>query len=125
MNGRMRFKTKAHNRYGKRHVAGEMTKVEELYAQNLQLRYMAGEIAAWGFERFKLRLADGCFYTPDFHILHNDGSLELIDVKGTGPVDDKSIVKAKVAAQEFFMFVFVMDQQQTRKNGGGFKRREF
>lgn len=124
MNG-FRFKTRAHNRYGKRHTPGEMTRVELKYADALEARKLAGEIVAWGFEKFKFRLADGCFYTPDFHVLHNDGSLEFIDTKGTGPVDDKSIVKGKVAAQEFWMFTFVMLQQQTKKQGGGWARREF
>lgn len=124
MNG-FRFKTKAHNRYGKRHTPGEMTRAELRYADELEQRREAGTITAWGFEKFKFRLADGCFYTPDFHVVHNDGSMEFVDVKGTGPVDDKSIVKAKVAAEEFWMFLFVMEQQQTKKNGGSWKRREF
>ena len=112
-------------RYGKRHVPGVMNKTEEKFADLLQERKKNGEVIEWLFESVTLKLADGCRFTPDFFVVLADGSIELIDVKGTGPVDDKSIVKIKCAAERFFEFRFVMEKQQTRKNGGGWKRTEY
>lgn len=120
------FKSASHSRYGRRQrKPGEMTKAEQKYADTLQLRKLAGEIVEWHYEAVTLKLADNCRYTPDFSVLLNDGTKEFVDVKGTGPVDDKSIVKIKVAAEKFFEYRFVMERERTKKNGGGFVRTEY
>lgn len=124
MNG-FRFKAKSQGRYGKRHKPGEMNKTEERYASELAIRQEAGEITGWWFEPVRFVLAQLCTFTPDFGILHNDGSMEFVDVKGGGPIQDDSIVKIKAAAEKFWMFQFASEQQQTKKQGGGWKRREF
>jgi hypothetical protein len=49
----------------------------------------------------------------------------MIDVMGTGPIDDKAVVKIKAAAERFYWFTWSMAIEQTKKNGGGFKRRSF
>jgi hypothetical protein len=54
-----------------------------------------------------------------------DGTMEFIDCKGSGPMDDKSRVKVKCAAEKFPQFLFAIEQRQTKKNGGGWKREEF
>jgi hypothetical protein len=121
----MRFKSKSHNRYGKRLKTGQRTKVEILYGDLLQADLLAGSILRWGYQTTTFRLADDLRYTPDFDILRLDGSLLFVDVKGTGPIDDKAIVKIKTAAELFWWFDFVMDIQQPKNLGGGFKRRAF
>ena len=112
-------------RYGGRRKPGEMTKAEQAYADQLEARKIASEIIRWDFEAMTFKLADGCRYTPDFAVWLANGEMELIDVKGTGPVDDKSIVKAKVAAERFPMFRFVMERQRPKKDGGGWHRQEY
>ena len=41
----------------------------QTYAQTLELRKAAGEVAWYKFEGLKFRLADNTFYTPDFAVL--------------------------------------------------------
>lgn len=126
MTFRPRFRGKpGMTKYGKRHKPGEMNNTEGEYATLLYARMLQGEILTFEFEAIKLKLADLCFYTPDFYVMHTDGSIEFIDVKGSGPIDDKSIVKIKCAAEKFWMFAFVMEQKQTKKNGGHWKRTEY
>lgn len=125
----MRFKFKSKTgvgkQYGKRHTPGQMNKTEERYAAILQLRKLAGEIVDWQFEAVKFQLAKLCTYSPDFMIFYPDGRIEFIDVKGSGIIDDKSIVKIKCAAEKFYAFDFVMEIEQAKKSGGGYKRVEY
>jgi len=120
-----RFMRSDNTRYGKRHKPGVMNQTETAFADLLQARKLAGEIIDFQFEAITFKLADGCRYTPDFAIWLADGSMELVDCKGAGPVDDKSRVKVKVAAEKFPMFLFVIEQRQAKKLGGGWKREEF
>jgi hypothetical protein len=62
-----------------------------------------------------LKLADDCRYTSDFMVLNTDGTLDLIDTKGAGPIDPTSLVKIRCAADQFPMFNFHVMQKQ--KNG--------
>jgi len=119
------FRAKVGARYGRRHTPGEMNKTEERYAGVLQLQKHAGEIIDWHFECHRFKLAADLVYTPDFGVLHVDGSYELIDVKGSGPIDAKSIVKIKAAAEKFHWFRWTMVMEQKKESGGGTKRREF
>lgn len=112
-------------KYGKRHKPGVMNQTESLYAEQLYLRKLTGEVIEWWFEAFTFKLADDCRYTPDFAVLLADGTLEFVDTKGGGPIDPKSLVKIKVAAEKFPMFKFVIERRQAKKNGGGFVRTEF
>lgn len=125
--GRNRFAArKDASKYGKRHVDGKMNQTESAYAEILEARKIKGEIVEWRFERTTLKIADDrCSYTPDFEVIYIDGSKEYIDCKGAGPVDDKSIVKIKVAANLFWEFRFAIEKRQTKKNGGGWKRTEY
>lgn len=119
------FRAKTEGRYGKRHVAGQMNGVESDYAALLENRRIAGEVLAWWFEPMSLRLADGCHYTPDFLVLLPDLSAEFVDTKGAGPLDAKGQVKLKVAAETLWPFKFVQEKKRTKKEGGGWERREF
>lgn len=120
-----KFKAGDRSKYGKRHKPGEMNATEAAYAVLLQARKDAGEITDWLFEAFTLKLAEGCRYTPDFSVYFADGTMEFVDAKGGGPIDPKSVVKIKCAAERFFMFTFVIEQKQAKKAGGGWKRTEF
>lgn len=86
------------------HKTGEMNQYERAYAKVLDDRLKAGEIAAYAFERYKLRLSTNCFYTPDFMVVRADGVLEFHEVKGFWEEDAR--VKIKVAA-DMFPHVFV------------------
>lgn len=120
-----RFMRGDNTKYGKRHVPGQMNKTEQAYAAMLDERKATGEVIRWEFESMTFKLAHDCRYTPDFAIWLSDGSMELVDCKGGGPMDDKSRVKARVAAEKFPMFRFVIEQKQAVKSGGGWKREEF
>ncbi len=103
-----------------------MNKTEEAYAERLEARKALGEVLAWYFEPVKFKLADSaCGYTPDFMVLLANGSIEFVDAKGGGPMDDKSRVKVKVAADRYWWFQFVIEQRQSKSKGGGWKREEF
>jgi hypothetical protein len=93
--------------------AGTMNKLETAYANTLELRKRAGEVAWYKFEGIKLRLADSTFLTPDFAVMLSDCSIELHDCKGFMMEDAN--VKIKVAAS-LYPFVFRI----VRKAKGGF-----
>lgn len=99
--------------------AGAMNKTEAAYAEHLEARRRAGEVAWFKFEGVKLRLADNCFLTVDFAVMLADGSLELHDVKGSRAIyADDAKVKMKVAA-EAYPFVFRVAFPRQKKLGGG------
>lgn len=119
------FLKRDNTRYGKRHKPGEMNQTETAYADGLQARKLAGEVIDFQFEAVTFKLATDCRYTPDFAIWLADGSMEFVDAKGGGPMDEKSRVKCKVAAEKFPQFTFVIEQKQAKKHGGGWKREVF
>lgn len=97
---------------------GEMNKTEAAYASELRLREIAGEVAWFAFEAWKLRLANNTFYTPDFAVMLADGTLEVHEVKGHW--EDDARVKIKVAASIYpFRFVGI------QKDKTGWKLEEF
>lgn len=120
-----RFIKRDNTRYGKRHVPGVMNQTENAYASILEQRKAIGEVIRWEFEAMTFKLAPLCSFTPDFMVWLTDGSMEFVDVKGCGPIDDKSTVKIKTAAEKFPMFSFVQEKKQLKRDGGGFVRRDF
>ena len=54
---------------------------EARYYCELKLRVRAGDIVGFGIQP-KYKFPCGITYVADFKILHNDGSFEIIDVKG-------------------------------------------
>lgn len=126
MDAMTRFNFRRDNtKYGKRHTPGVMNGTETAYAELLHIRKLSGEIVDWLFESVTFKLADDTRYTPDFAVLFNDGTMEFVDAKGGGPIDPKSLVKIKCAAEKFFQFRFCIEQKQSKKNGGGWTRKEF
>lgn len=113
---------------GRLHVSGAANKTETRYAAELEARKLAGEILWYRFEGFKVRLADGAFYTPDYALMTADGMLECHEVKA-GKIDaggtlqmlceEASKVRVKVAA-EMYPFAFRFAVERPRKAGGGF-----
>lgn len=102
-----------------------MNRTEEAYSTILQGLKLTGLIVEWWFEAHTLRLADRSTFTPDFSVLHPDGSFEFIDVKGGGPIEGKSATKIRVAAEIHYAFRFSTMQLLAKKHGGGWKRTEF
>lgn len=97
---------------------GELNKTEQEYQNLLEVRKIAGEIVWYKFEGIKLRLADNCFYTPDFAVMLANGQIELHEVKGHW--NDDARVKIKVAAAAYpFRFVAI------KKKGKGWETEEF
>ena len=81
-----------------------MNKTERNYAGHLEMLKKAGEIKDWKHEPFNLRLADNCYYRPDFAVLTNNNHIEIHEVKGRWR--DDALVKIKVASEHFPWFTF-------------------
>ena len=105
-----------------RPVPGKMNRTEAAYAATLELDRISGAIVLYAFDAVKFRIADKCWYTPDFLVVLPDGRVELHEVKGFWRED--AIVKVKVAADKY-PFRFVAVTKQSRKLGGGWTFREF
>lgn len=98
---------------------GVMNKTEAAYvAEVLNARYLNNEIENWWYESFKLRLADGAWYTPDFAVLLHDGTWEMHEVKGF--VREAAMVRIKVAAEKYPLRFFMCFKKKKRDGGGWF-----
>ena len=107
------------------HNRSQMNATEALYELQL-MALRASRVITW-FEfqcwRFKVGKDGGgtdAWYTPDFGLMYADGHLEAVDVKGSGPIQEASLVRIKAAAMRH-PIQFVIAQKQ--KNGE-FERRE-
>lgn len=76
-----------------------MNKLEQRYADRLELEFQRGQIKGFGFQRYTFRLADDTRFTPDFHVVTLDDVLEFHETKGF--MRDDAHVKLKVAAEMF------------------------
>ncbi len=121
MPGMIRMKAKWKNRSRKR---GEMNKLEQAYDAHLRLMKLAGEIADYRHELFKIRLAENTTLTVDFIVFTNDGFIECHDCKGSF-FPEHNRVKWKVAIEQCPWFIFVLVRQRAKKNGGGFEYERF
>lgn len=95
-----------------------MNKTERAYADDLELRRLAGEILRWRFEPLKFRIGHACFYTPDFEVVLPDGTVQYHEVKGFWRDDAR--VKIKAVASLFNDRHF----QAVQKAGMGWKVEE-
>lgn len=114
---------------GRTKKRGKMNRTEAKYASELEERKTAGEIVAYWYEPFSLRLSNPdegqpARYTPDFLILMPDGLTYVDDVKGSGLDDTAAAVRAKTAAEIYPLWVFRIVKQRRVKDGGGWKIRE-
>lgn len=101
---------------------GQMNKTEAEYAEFLERRKWAGEVAWYKFEGVKLRLADNTFYTPDFAVMLAAGEFQLHEVKGHW--QDDARVKIKIAA-DLYPFEFIAFRKRSKREGGGFSEERF
>lgn len=101
---------------------GERNKLEASYEQHLECRKQSGEIRWYTFEGIKFRLADNCFYTPDFIVMLSDCEIQAHECKSVWRDDAK--VKMKMAA-EIYPFRFVAVYALSKKEGSGFRYEEF
>lgn len=95
----------------RRHELGRMNKLEAAYeAQVLMPLKLAGEVASYGFECLRLRLASNTTYTADFMVQAASGALELHEVKPWsgklgGPFwEEDARLKWKIVAEEYPCF---------------------
>jgi hypothetical protein len=96
-----------------------MNKTEQAYADLLERNKLyVGDFVWWAFEAMKFKLAPNTFYTPDFVVMLDDGTIELHEVKGHW--EDDARVKIKVAAS-MFPFTFKAFRALPKKQGGGFR----
>lgn len=102
--------------------AGTMNSMEAKYAEHLATLQIAGDVLFYKFEGIKLRLAENCFYTPDFLVQTADEVIELHECKGMWMGDAR--VKIKVAAA-MYPFRFIAVRPRPKKHGGGWSREEF
>ena len=86
---------------------GIMNRMEEAFAERLELLKKSGEISDYRFEAATLRLAPKTTYTPDFLVVSDH--IILYEVKGFRR--DDAMVKLKVAAKMFPFFEFILVTQ--------------
>lgn len=77
---------------------GGMNGLETAFAQQLKYRKQAGEIVWWAFEPFRIRLADGTFYRPDFVSVDPEGRTSIYECKGH--MREAARVRLKVAVEK-------------------------
>lgn len=92
------------------HTPGAMNKLEQAYAEHLNLRKLAGEVLGWWFEAVNLRLAKNTHLRIDFMVQLADGSIEFHEVKGHW--EDDSRAKVKIAASQYPLFRIVAVQRR-------------
>jgi hypothetical protein len=102
-----------------------MSRPEVLMSDWLVIQKALGKIRDFGFESENLRLADRCFYRPDFLIKMLDDSRAFVEVKGEKQWDD-AVVKYKCAAEmyddPFFLAVYKKKRWKIRQlPGPGFR----
>ena len=88
------------------------SKWERERAAVLSMQQMGRAIQSWKHEGIRLKLADGAWYKPDFMVTHNDGGIELEEVKGFWR--EAARLRWKVAIAQFPMFAFSL---WTKLNG--------
>ena len=94
--------------------AHKMNGTEREWAEILDYLKRSGEIIDWKYDPFNLRLADNTYYRPDFLVVY-PGHFEIIEIKG-GWMQDDSIAKFKIAAEQFPWFVFKMVQKKSKNS---------
>jgi hypothetical protein len=84
----------------------------------LEAMKRAGDIADWKFESVKLRLADGCYYIPDFMVIETLSPLKIKFVEIKGFLRDDARVKFLTAKEIHHWAEFEM----LRKTKDGWQR---
>lgn len=110
--------TKAYGPMEPKPRRGRMNKLETRYSSHLEaLKIQSGVICWYEFEAFKIRLADGAWYTPDFTVMRWDlkggpPRVEFHECKGFWR--EAARIRIKVAADKYpFRFVAVTFDRKT------------
>jgi hypothetical protein len=98
-----------------------MNKLESKFAEWLEVERLDGKFVWWKYQPCKRRIADDdtCWYTPDFEALRADGRIVYYEVKGFWRDDAR--VKIKVAASEYWMYLFAA-ASWNKKTGWQFEK---
>jgi hypothetical protein len=96
------------------------SKWEAERAQILEVQKRGGMIRDWRYEAVRLKLADGAWYKSDFVVRHNDGGIELEEVKGYWR--EAARVRWKVAIENYGAY---FDFSLWTKQGGAWVRTEY
>lgn len=104
-----------------------MNATEKRFEANvLRTRQLAGEVSHWHYEQFKVRLADGAYFTADFWVFNTDGTMEVAEVKGAAGFEEAARVRIKVAADRYPEFLWTAyTEKKGSRNRGAFTREEF
>jgi hypothetical protein len=109
---------------GRTEVAPYKSKAESSYALVLEARRLAGEITGWSYETVTLVIGDDgkrkAHYTPDFVVLHNDGRIQFVEVKGAY-AREASRVRYRVAVERYQWALWTWAEALPR--GAGFDER--
>jgi hypothetical protein len=98
-----------------RHELGRMNKIERDFSAVLTAMKVRGEMRWWKHEEVKFRLANLCWYIPDFVCLMADGHLEVYECKGFTEGD--AAVKLRMFHEEHPEFGLTVVKRA--KGGGG------
>lgn len=97
-----------------------MNGLETAYSKVIELERLAGLWQWWAFEPFKLRLASGAYYTPDFVLLDPGSHVVIHETKGHWR--EAARVRIKVAAELYPFFRFVAVQRERKRGTWTFKQ---
>lgn len=93
----------------------KMNRTEQKFADYCENKRIMGDIVAWKYEPFNVRLADRCFYKVDFLVVFKD-RFEVVEVKGCkAMIRDDALVKFKLAAKDFPWFTWRMVTHDKKK----------
>ena len=88
---------------------------ETEYALTLEDLRRREHISWWGFEKLRIRLANGAWFKPDFAVIR-EGRLEFHEVKGMWR--EAARVRIKVAS-EVIPVKFIVVRKRLMQDGGG------
>jgi len=86
------------------------SKWEAERAEMLTMLKVVHKIRDWRHEGIRLKLANGAWYKPDFMVWHNDGLIEMEEVKGHWR--EAARIRWKVAIAQYPMFGFSLWTKQ-------------
>lgn len=102
---------------------GYDSKLERMYALQLQARKMAHEIADWERNTKAFEYCEGHTYTPDFLVTCLDGTQIFIELKGCQREDD--IIKFDIVMQQNpqykWLYLLSKDGKLTKTRGNASK----
>jgi hypothetical protein len=102
---------------------GVMNKSEAAYAASvLDPMILAGQLDAWYYESWTLRIGDDLRYTPDWMLIDASGFVSFEDFKGSKRAagQKRQRVAIRAAATHYPHFRFYLVLQRPKREGGGY-----